>query len=57
MRGVALLTVTLAMWSLASLAGRIMAITNPANLVPYLWLIAAVPLLAPPVKRRNPGAP
>ena len=56
-RGAALLTVTLAMWSLATLAGRIMAITNPANLVPYLWLIAAVPLLAPPLKRRNRGAP
>ena len=55
-RGLALLTVTLAMWSLASLAGRVMAIENPANLVPYLWLTAAVPLLAPPLKSRNNGA-
>ncbi|MCY4625639.1 MAG: hypothetical protein OXC99_11660 [Chloroflexi bacterium] len=49
-RGAALLTVTLAMWSLASLAGRIAAIENPSHLVPYLWLVAAVPLLGPPLK-------
>ena len=53
-RGAALLTVTIAMWTLASLAGRIMAITSPAGLVPYLWLVAAVPLAAPPL--RNNGA-
>ena len=55
-RGMALVTVTLAMWSLASLAGRVMAIENPANLVPYLWLTAAVPLLAPPLRSRNNGS-
>ena len=53
-RGAALLTVTIAMWTLASLAGRIMAITSPAGLVPYLWLVAAVPLAAPPL--RNNGS-
>ena len=49
-RGTALVTVTLAMWSLASLMGRILAVTDPAALVPYLWVIAAVPLLAPQFK-------
>ncbi len=49
-RGTALVTVTLAMWSLASLVGRILAVTDPAGLVPYLWVIAAAPLLAPPFK-------
>lgn len=49
-RGVALFTVSVAMWSLATLAGRVAVISNPAGLVPYLWLLAAVPLLAPPVR-------
>ena len=49
-RGTALVTVTLAMWSLASLMGRILVLTDPAALVPYLWVIAAVPLLAPQFK-------
>lgn len=49
-RGAALFTVTVAMWSLASLAGRIAAVSNPAGLVPLLWLVAAAPLLAPPVR-------
>ena len=49
-RGTALFTVTIIMWSLASLVGRIAAVADPAGLVPYLWLVAAVPLLAPPVK-------
>ena len=52
-RGAALLTVTIAMWTLASLAGRIMAITSPAGLVPYLWLAAAAPLAAPPLRNRG----
>ena len=49
-RGVALFTVTVAMWSLGSLAGRIASVPDPTWLVPYLWLAAALPLLAPPVK-------
>ena len=53
-RVAALLTVSIAMWTLASLAGRVMAITSPAGMVPYLWLVAAVPLAAPPL--RNNGA-
>ncbi len=49
-RGVALLSVTIAMWSLASIAGRVQAVPDASHIVPYLWLAAAAPLFVPPVK-------
>lgn len=49
-RGVAFLSVTIAMWSLASIAGRVQAVPDATGIVPYLWLAAAAPLLAPPVR-------
>ena len=49
-RGVALLSVTVAMWTLSALASRVAAVPDASNIVPFLWLAAAAPLLAPPVK-------
>lgn len=54
-RGVALLSATVALGALGLMGSLFTASTDVLRLVPFLWLVAAAPLLVPPLGWR--GAP
>ena len=52
-RFVAFLSVSTAMLTLGAVSGRTAAATETTGMVPYLWLVALIPLIIPPVKRNG----
>ena len=52
-RIVAFMSVSIAMLTLGAVSGRTAAASETTGMVPYLWLIALIPLIIPPVKRNG----
>ena len=52
-RVVAFLSVSIAMLTLGAVSGRTAAASETTGMVPYLWCIALIPLIIPPVKRKG----
>lgn len=52
-RVVAFLSVSIAMLTLGAVSGRTAAASETTGMVPYLWFIALIPLIIPPVKRKG----
>jgi len=52
-RVVAFLCVSIAMLTLGAVSGRTAAASETTGMVPYLWFIALIPLIVPPVKRNG----
>ena len=52
-RFVAFLSVSIAMLTLGAVSGRTAAASETTGIVPYLWFIAVIPLIVPPVKRNG----
>ena len=50
-RFVAFLSVSIAMLTLGAVSGRTAAASETTGMVPYLWLVAVLPLIIPPIKR------
>ena len=49
-RFVAFLSVSIAMLTLGAVSGRTAAASETTGMVPYLWIVALIPLIIPPVK-------
>ena len=49
-RFVAFLSVSIAMLTLGAVSGRTAAASDTTGMVPYLWIVALIPLIIPPVK-------